>query len=221
VTTRRLEVIDLGRRAYEEVLVLQRDCVERRVRDEIPDRLLLVEHDPVITVGRGAAVEEVAGVPFPVVEIERGGEATWHGPGQLVGYPILRLDEGERDLHLHLRRLEEVLILALGDLGLDVERAPPHTGVWTGGRKLASIGVAVRRWVTYHGFALNVDCDLDAFSSFRPCGLDAAVMTSVSSASGRPETIDRVTPRVIERFLQVFGRTAAGDDPVAPAVPEE
>ncbi|MFG0317993.1 MAG: lipoyl(octanoyl) transferase LipB [Planctomycetota bacterium JB042] len=208
--SRPLEVVRLGRRPYDEVRDLQLEAVERRAAGDGPDRLFLVEHDPVVTVGRGAGLEAAAGVGVPVVRVERGGEATWHGPGQLVGYPILRLEDGERDLHRYLRDLEEALIRALADLGVAATRNPPHTGVWSGGRKLASIGVAVRRWVTYHGFALNVDCDLRSFEGFAPCGLDAAVMSSVAAASGGPVDAARVEERVVLRFLEVFGRVRAG-----------
>ena len=196
----------LGRVPYERVLERQHALVERRARGEIGDRLLLLEHPPVVTVGRGARPADVAGVSAPVVEVERGGEATWHGPGQIVGYPILRLEGRERDLHLHLRRLEETLIRALSDFGLEAGRRPPHTGVWTAGGKVASIGVAVRRWVTFHGFALNVDCDLSAFASFRPCGLDARVMTSVARELGAAPDRAALEDAVVRRFAEVFGR---------------
>lgn len=204
--TRPLEVVRLGRRPYEEVREIQLEAVARRAAGEIGDRLYLVEHDSVVTVGRGADPSAVAGVPFPVVHVERGGEATWHGPGQLVGYPILALEEGERDLHRYLRDLEEALIRALSDVGLAATRSPPHTGVWCGTKKLASIGVAVRRWVTYHGFALNVDCDLTAFRSFAPCGLDATVMSSVAEMTGSAVEASRIEDSVVSRLCEVLGR---------------
>ncbi len=201
-----LEVMDLGPAPYAETLALQHDLVSRRARAEIEDRLVLVEHDPIVTVGRGADASAAADVPFPVVEVERGGEATFHGPGQLVGYPILALREDERDLHRYLRDLEEVLIRAVARFGIAGRRDPPHTGVWVDSHKIASIGVAVRRWVTYHGFALNVSNDLSAFRSFRPCGLAPDVMTSMSVVLGAPVAVADVAAGVVSCFSEVFGR---------------
>ena len=207
-------VLDLGVREYGEVWQLQRDLVAARQRDEIPDTLVLVEHPHVITLGRGTHRENLLRPDdMPVFEIERGGDVTYHGPGQLVGYPILLLRDGERDLHRYMRNLEEALIRALGDLGLPASRRPGWTGVWTespaGPRKLASLGVAVKRWVTMHGFALNVATDLARFAAIHPCGLDAAVMTSVSACLGRPVTLDEAMPPVVARFAEVFGRSAS------------
>jgi lipoate-protein ligase B len=182
-----LRVVDLGTRPFEEVWKHQLELVAARQRDEIPDTLLFVEHPHVITLGRGAKQENVLrpdGVP--IFAIERGGDVTYHGPGQLVGYPILLLRQHERDLHLYMRRLEEMLILSVGELGVSAGRRAGWTGVWAGERKLASLGVAVKRWVTLHGFALNVATDLSRFAAINPCGLDAAVMTSVSAVLGRP-----------------------------------
>lgn len=203
-------VVDLGRLPYAEALERQLELVEKRSRGEISDHLLFVEHPPVVTVGRGGDLDEVAELAMPVIEIGRGGEATYHGPGQLVGYPILELEEGERDLHRYLRDLEEVLIRALARFGIAANRHPPHTGVWVGASKLASIGVAVRRWVTYHGFALNVDVDLAPFMTFRPCGLDGTVMGSMATVLGK-RAIDRaaVIDAVTHEFGSVFQRRIA------------
>jgi lipoyl(octanoyl) transferase len=207
---RPLIVRDLGRADYAGTLAAQLDLVARRARGEIDDHLLLVEHDSVLTIGRGADRDAVAGLALPVHEVSRGGEATWHGPGQLVGYPILALQGGERDLHRYLRDLEEVLILTCLDLGVAAGRNPPHTGVWIGAKKVASIGVAVRQWVTYHGFALNVDCDLAAFRGFDPCGLSSAVMTSLAAESGigcrRGEVVARLVARFAARFERIVTR---------------
>lgn len=148
----------------------------------------------------------VAPGDIPVFEIERGGDATYHGPGQLVGYPILQLDGDERDLHAYLRNLESALIDVCADVGLEARRNPGWTGVWIGERKVASIGIAVRRWVTLHGFALNVATDLSRFAAINPCGLDAAVMTSLAAASGRPLALDDVKPLVIARLGAALGR---------------
>jgi lipoyl(octanoyl) transferase len=194
--TARLVVQDLGRRAYGEVLELQRDLCQRRMAGEISeDLLLLVEHEPVITLGRGtrphslpvpAAELERRGIP--VFEVERGGDVTFHGPGQLVGYPIMNLREHREDLHWYLRRLEAALIGALDTLGIEAGANPGLTGVWSGGRKLASIGIHVKQWVTFHGFALNVNTDLSYFDLIVPCGIKDVVMTSVALELGRADT---------------------------------
>jgi lipoyl(octanoyl) transferase len=163
-------VIDLGRREYGEVWQLQLDLVARRQADEIADTLVLVEHPDVITLGRRLSSQSnvVAPGDIPVFEIERGGDVTYHGPGQLVGYPILKLDGDERDLHAYLRNLEEALLGVCQDIGLHGRRNPGWTGVWIGERKVASIGIAVRKWVTMHGFALNVATELSRFATINP-----------------------------------------------------
>lgn len=192
-----LEVRDLGRLAYAEAHSLQQELVEERLSGGAPDRLLFVEHDPVVTIGRSPRSESraeleplLAGLDCPVVEVERGGEATWHGPGQLVAYSLRFLPEGHRDLHAYLRELEEVVIRTLAAFGVEGRREQGLTGVWIGGLKVASIGVAVRRWVTWHGVALNLTNDLAGFRRFHPCGLDAAVMTRL---------VDHVPEGTLER----------------------
>lgn len=187
-----LDVVDLGRRPYLETLDLQRALRLRRIDGSLPnDLLLLVEHDPVYTLGR---TTEATSLPLPaaaleargatVVEVERGGDVTWHGPGQLVGYPILHLSAHKEDLHWYLRTLEGSLIEALGLLGIPAERVPGKTGVWTHGRKIASLGIHVKQWVTLHGFALNVDPDMAWFEAIVPCGLHGVEMTSVARELG-------------------------------------
>ncbi len=202
-------VVDLGTREYGEVWELQRHLVAARQRDEIPDTLLLVEHPNVITLGRGSHRENlIAPGDLPIFEIERGGDVTYHGPGQLVGYPIFLLRQAERDLHVYLRNLEEALIQTVEELGLPAGRRESWTGVWNraGDRKLASIGVAVKRWVTLHGFALNVATDLARFAAINPCGLEAGVMASMASLLGRAVTLDQVKPIVARRMGAVFMR---------------
>jgi lipoate-protein ligase B len=202
--------MDLGTRAFEEVWKLQLELVAARQRDEIPDTLVLVEHPHVITLGRGARRENLLRPEdVPVFAIERGGDVTYHGPGQLVGYPILLLRQHERDLHRYMRNLEEMLIRAVGELGVTGGRRAGWTGVWTTDpeqRKLASLGVAVKRWVTLHGFALNVATDLSRFAAINPCGLDAAVMTSLSVVLGRPVALDALKPAVARHAAAVFER---------------
>lgn len=204
---RSLTLFRLGRIDYASGLRLQHALVEARLKQQVGDLLLLLEHEPVITVGRSPRSEPIVGAPFPVVEIERGGEATFHGPGQLVGYPIVLLGDAERDLHRYLRQLEELLIRTVAALGYQARRHPPHTGVWVGERKVASIGVAVRRWVTYHGFALNVTTDLSAFRSFRPCGLPAEVMSSLAELGGNPISRTDVEAQLLEQAGPVLDRS--------------
>jgi lipoyl(octanoyl) transferase len=193
--TGRLVVQDLGRRAYGEVLELQRSLCRRRIDGELAeDLLLLVEHEPVVTLGRGTRPESTPLAPaelsrrgIEVFEVERGGDVTFHGPGQLVGYPVIDLRQHREDLHWYLRRLEEGLITALDTLGIAARPSPGLTGVWTGGRKLASIGIHVKQWVTFHGFALNVTTDLDYFDLIVPCGIRDVIMTSVAQELGRTD----------------------------------
>jgi lipoate-protein ligase B len=203
---RPLQVEWLGRVAYETVLARQLAEVERRRAGQGRDVLWLLEHPAVITVGRSGGEtgpgETVEGVP--VVGVSRGGEATYHGPGQLVGYPILDLRALQPDLHWYLRQLEETLLVALAGLGVGAERRPPHTGVWVGERKIASIGVAVRGWITYHGFALNVNNDLREFGRITPCGLPPEVMGRLADF-GVQAAVAEVAATVAESFRQVFG----------------
>ena len=210
-----LVVVDLGRRAYGEVLELQRELCRRRVAGETEqDLLLLVEHEPVVTLGRGT---RASSLPLPraaleargleVFEVERGGDVTLHGPGQLVGYPILDLSGWRRDLHWYLRQLEAALIQGLATLEIPAERNPGKTGVWTGGRKIASIGIHVKQWVTLHGFALNVATDLSLFDLIVPCGIPGVTMTSVArERPGLDRPWDRARDAIIEGFGAVFER---------------
>ncbi len=175
-------VRDLGRADYAEVNALQEELIAKIAAGEEPDHLLLAEFDPVITIGRGGGgASQYAHLGVPVHEISRGGKATFHGPGQLVAYPLLRLEAEARDLHAYMHALEDALIVVMSDFGLSGGRDPRNTGCWVNGRKLASIGVAVRRWVTWHGLALNVSTDLDWFRRFDPCGLDPEVMTTMAA----------------------------------------
>ncbi len=191
-----LVVHDLGRRAYGEVLEMQRSLCRQRIAGEISeDILLLVEHAPVITLGRGTRAGsmprsrvELERRGVEVFEVERGGDVTFHGPGQLVGYPVFDLRRHREDLHWYLRQLEAGLIGALGRLGIGAGTNPGLTGVWTRGRKIASIGIHVKQWVTFHGFALNVNNDLSYFDLIVPCGIKDVVMTSVSQESGRSDS---------------------------------
>jgi lipoyl(octanoyl) transferase len=214
--TGHIAVIDLGRQPYGEVLELQRQCCRRRISGELAeDLLLLVEHFPVVTLGRGT---RASSLPLPrsaleargleVFEVERGGDVTLHAPGQLVGYPILNLGGWKHDLHWYLRQVEESLILGLAKLGLAAERNPGKTGVWTRGRKIASIGIHVKQWVTLHGFALNVNTDLTLFDLIVPCGIPGVAMTSVSRelADSPGSRWDDARTAVVAGFGEAFDR---------------
>lgn len=179
----------------------QRSLQAARIADQIPDTVLLLEHAAVYTAGRRTTDIERPQDGTPVIDVDRGGRITWHGPGQLVGYPIVRLPM-PLDLVAYVRRLEDVLIATCADLGLPTRRVEGRTGVWTTAtpghpdRKLAAIGVRVARGVTLHGFSLNVDCSLDAFASIVPCGIDDADVTTLSRELGQPITVDDVVPLV-------------------------
>jgi lipoyl(octanoyl) transferase len=223
VPSRPLAVADLGVVPYGAALEHQRALAEQRIAGRLgADLLLLCEHPPVITLGRGTRATSLPIAPealrqrgIEVFEIERGGDVTYHGPGQLVGYPIFDLGGHRRDLHWFLRQIEEALIAALARLGIAGERHEGYTGVWTGGasRKIASIGIHVRQWVTWHGFALNVTTDLSAFGLIVPCGIPQVVMTSVARELGRPDTpagLGReARDAVVEAFARTFGFDAA------------
>jgi lipoate-protein ligase B len=218
-------VADLGPRPYEDVLELQRRlCRQRMAGEQHDDLLLLVEHEPVVTLGRGTRAGSVRLTPedfsargVTLVEVERGGDATFHGPGQVVGYPVLDLREHREDLHWYLRQLEAVLIAALAELGIPAERNRGLTGVWTRGRKIASIGIHVKQWVTFHGFALNVTTDLRGFDLIVPCGIDGVVMTSVAAELGATDT-SGLQAKAREQIVKAFG-SLFGYEAVEPAGP--
>ena len=202
----RLEVAMGAQVEYGRALAWQEALVVRRLVGGA-DALLLLEHPPVYTLGRGADARHLgaaAGGDVPVFRAHRGGQVTYHGPGQLVGYPIVDLRTFRPDVRWYLRQLEAVLIDALSDMGIAGGRIPGLTGVWVGGRKIASIGVALRRWVTWHGFALNVGADLRGFAAITPCGIAGVQMTSVAGEGG-PTDVDTVGSVVLESFLKTFG----------------
>jgi len=216
-----LDVRRLSRTPYEEGRRLQLELLEQRIAGTIGDTLVLCEHDPVITVGRGTDLADVAGATIPIVEVERGGEATYHGPGQVVAYPIYALPAERRDLHRYLRDLEEVVIGVLAEVEVVGVRRPGLTGVWIGDKKVCSIGVAVRRWVAWHGLALNLASDLAAFAQFRPCGLDASVMTNVAAHVETPPTRLLYEVLIVKHFCEVFGLTLPPPPPLPPSDPRE
>jgi lipoate-protein ligase B len=212
-----LLVAHLGRVPYAAALELQRDVARRRIAGEIAeDVLLLVEHPPVVTLGRSSKQAHLVASPallasqgVELFEVERGGDVTFHGPGQLVGYPIIDLKRHRRDLHWYLRQVEEALIVALAKLGIVAGRKEKYTGVWIGDRKIASIGVHARDWVTWHGFALNVTTELRYFDLIVPCGIPEVVMTSVerelgSTGADTSSLWERVSDAVVSASADVF-----------------
>lgn len=240
---RTLHVRRLGLVPYDEALALQQDLVEQRKRDEIPDTLLLLQHPHVLTLGvRGsgrshiiASPERLASLGVQVVETGRGGDVTYHGPGQLVAYPIVNLDPDRRDVHKYVRDLEEVLIRVCGSYGLAAGRVPGKTGAWVrvpadaarapqaapagalppgrGPEKIAAIGVRISRWITSHGIALNVWTDLEYFQLIVPCGIAEYGVTSLEREIGAGITIDEVEARFVQHFGDVFDRVTLPGDP--------
>jgi len=198
---------------YENGMRLQQKLVEMRQADELPDQLLLLEHPPVITLGRGGDAANLlasnetllrSGVRF--FETTRGGDITYHGPGQLVGYPILHLGEGRRDVRKYVTNLEEVLIRTVAEYGVVASRIEGRRGIWVGNEKIAAIGVRIARWVTSHGFALNVSTNLGHFRLITPCGLHGAGVTSLERELGRAVPLDEVRAVVAAKFAEVFER---------------
>ncbi|MDQ2891095.1 MAG: lipoyl(octanoyl) transferase LipB [Gemmatimonadota bacterium] len=214
MSARELLVLNLGVRSYAEVLAFQRHAAARRITGALDqDLLVLVEHAPVITLGRRkadnklpASEEFLRSRGIELFEVERGGGVTFHGPGQVVGYPIFNLERHTLDLHWYLRQVEETLIRTLSSYGIVGERNAGFTGVWTSGKKIASIGVHARSWVTWHGFALNVTTDLSYFDLMTPCGIDGVVMTSMSrERPGDTITSRDVSGEAAKQFGAVFG----------------
>lgn len=211
--TRSLLVVDLGRHSYEDTLAVQREAARARIAGALEqDLLLLVEHPPVVTLGRSSKTAHLLASPamlrergVELFEVERGGDVTFHGPGQLVGYPIVDLKRHRQDLHWYLRQVEELLIRALDAYGLLGRREPGYTGVWVENRKIASIGVHARDWVTWHGFALNVTTDLRFFELIVPCGIQAVRMTSLQEEVGHAVSLADAAQRVARSAADVLG----------------
>ena len=203
----RVESVWLGRISYEEGLALQEELVSKRIDGSGSDRLLLLEHHPVYTMGRArdeSSLGEEESLPHPVHRTNRGGQATYHGPGQLVGYPVLELSLFGKDLHEYLRFLEEVLIHLLARHGVTGGRIEGKTGVWVGERKIASLGVGVRKWISMHGFAINICGDLSAFNHITPCGLPGVEMTSLEAEGALGVTVESCAHEVAEIFQQLL-----------------
>jgi len=215
---REWSVVDLGIEPYRDTWARQRELVDRRQRGEVPDTLLLVEHPHVFTLGRrrDAAANVLLPGEVEVVEVERGGDVTYHGPGQIVAYPLVLLGDGERDLHRFLRNLEEAVIATCARFGVAGDREPGKTGVWMTTaegerRKLCSMGIACRKWVTFHGLALNVTTDLAYFGRINPCGFESKVMTSLAAQRPAPIELAAVRAVLAEELGRALGRTTAPD----------
>ena len=211
--SRRCELRDLALVTYENAMHLQQKLVSMRQRDEIPDQLLLLEHPPVITLGRGgdaanllASPKELRDQGVRFFETTRGGDITYHGPGQIVGYPIVHLGEGKRDVRRYVTKLEEVLIRTVAEYGITATRAEGKRGIWVGNDKIAAIGVRIARWVTSHGFALNVNTDLEHFRLITPCGIQGSGVTSIARETGRRVPPDEVRTLIARHFADVFDR---------------
>lgn len=205
-----MTVLDLGKTPYREAWNIQLE-VHERVLQGGEDTLILVEHPPVMTLGAAFHAEnlllpedEYRARGIDVVRTDRGGDVTYHGPGQLVAYPIFDLTRHGKDLHRWMRELEEVLIVAAHGFGIEASRFPPHTGVWVGEEKLAAIGVKIKRWISLHGIALNCDNDLREFGWIVPCGIVGYGVTSLSRCTGRPISVDEAKPIVTTAFRSVF-----------------
>lgn len=215
--SRTLGVARLGAVDYARALELQQTMVAARTAGTIGDVLTLLEHPHVFTLGRGAderfLTHRLPGVP--IHRVSRGGQVTYHGPGQLIAYPILRLDGPERDVTRYLRKLEAVMIAALARAGIAAGRRAGMTGVWVGPRKLASIGVGIRRWITLHGFALNVTTDLAYFDAIVPCGIAGCQMTSIAREGRSDLSVARVADLIAQAFADEFGYAAIAPTPAA------
>ncbi|MFQ6608738.1 MAG: lipoyl(octanoyl) transferase LipB [Fidelibacterota bacterium] len=203
-----LEVLRLGRQSFESVWEMQKKLVKQRKEDSIPDSLILVEHEPVYTIGKNGDENHLLpsrDQDVPVYRIERGGDVTYHGPGQLVGYPILDLHNHRLSVSWYMRSLEEVLIRTLKSFKIRAERRQGLTGVWVSDNKIASLGVRLSRWITMHGFALNVNTQLDYFDGIIPCGLFECGVTSMEHLLGKKWAMGDIENRIEREFRSVFG----------------
>jgi len=207
----RCTVYQLGQIGYAEAYYLQAELLRQRLGGETKDVLLLLEHPPTVTIGKYGKIENILASPSQLAErgiavlfVDRGGDVTYHGPGQLVGYPIIDLRNRGRDLHRYVGDLEEVLIRTLSDFGITAGRDESHRGVWVGDREIAAIGLRVRKWISMHGFALNINTDLAPFSLINPCGFSNREATSMARLLTRDISIAEVTRSLLTHFAAVF-----------------
>ena len=206
-------IIDLGLMDYQKAWDLQHELWSKRVDGDLPDLLLILEHPHVITLGRRGNRRHLIASPnvletmkIPIFHVERGGDVTYHGPGQMVVYPVLGLKEYGYRLIRYIGQLEEVILRVLKDFGIEGRRDPVNRGVWVDGEKIASVGVTIKRWVSFHGFSLNYKTDLKYFKLINPCGLEGKKMTSMANILGIPISRERLVERIISHFKQIFER---------------
>lgn len=209
-------ILDLGLIDYEECYTIQKDIVRRRRLGQIEDTLIFAEHNAVFTIGRSGDMDNVL-VPndllsssgLKVLRVDRGGDVTFHGPGQLIAYPIIDLKRAGKDLHAYLRDLEEAALCLLGDYGVKAERIPGKTGAWVSGKKIASVGVGASNWVTFHGMSVNINCDLQFFSMINSCGFEDVEVTSLQRIKGQEILMDDVKKSMKSHFKKIFGLSEA------------
>lgn len=199
-----LNIIDLGLTEYQRALDIQKTLVKERLDNSTSDTLLLLEHPHVVTLGKQTNPNDVLNNSIPIVKIDRGGSATYHGPGQLIGYIIMDLRSKGISVPILISKIHEIIILTLDELDIKAKRKKNDTGVWIDQKKIASIGLSVRNWITYHGFSLNVNTDLERFNTIRPCGYDSQVMTSVNSIKRKEYSKEVIQTKIIRNFSNVF-----------------
>ena len=199
-----LNILDLGLTEYQRALDIQKTLVKERLDNSTSDTLLLVEHPHVVTLGKQTNPNDVLNNSIPIVKIDRGGSATYHGPGQLIGYIIMDLRSKGISVPILISKIHEIIILTLDELDIKAKRKKNDTGVWINQKKIASIGLSVRNWITYHGFSLNVNTDLERFNTIRPCGYDSQVMTSVNSIKRKEYSKEVIQTKIIRNFSNVF-----------------
>ena len=200
-----LNILDLGLTEYQRALDIQKTLVKERLDNSTSDTLLLLEHPHVVTLGKQTNPNDVLNNSIPIVKIDRGGSATYHGPGQLIGYIIMDLRSKGISVPILISKIHEIIILTLDELDIKAKRKKNDTGVWIDQKKIASIGLSVRNWITYHGFSLNVNTDLERFNAIRPCGYDSQVMTSVNSIKRKEYSKEVIQTKIIRNFSNVFG----------------
>ncbi len=199
-----LNILDLGLTEYQRALDIQKTLVKERLDNSTSDTLLLLEHPHVVTLGKQTNPNDVLNNSIPIVKIDRGGSATYHGPGQLIGYIIMDLRSKGISVPILISKIHEIIILTLDELDIKAKRKKNDTGVWIDQKKIASIGLSVRNWITYHGFSLNVNTDLERFNTIRPCGYDSQVMTSVNSIKRKEYSKEVIQTKIIRNFSNVF-----------------
>jgi len=208
----KLDIIDVGLMDYQSALDMQFELLEKRQKNLINDTLILVEHPPTITLGRRAVESDILvdkeflkNTGVTICRINRGGEVTYHGPGQIVGYLIVDLKDFDRDIRVFVSNIEEVIMQVLQEnFNVDGGRNPLNNGVWVGDKKITAIGIAIKKWVTMHGFAFNINTDLEHFKWIVPCGMENAKMTSLEEIKGKKFDLEQIKPKIVEKIKEIF-----------------